>query len=214
MASVLLSLIRSQVLHSGEIAKNGQSGHFCAARSLLLRLAAWEFAGMAQKCSVCVHAARDEVDAAIIAGESCRDIAGRFSGLSKSAVDRHALSHVAARLARAADVAEDITAARLIGELRSLGETMREILAEARAEGDHGVALAASARIERQSALVGRLAGELVERRIVEERTLLLDAKWIRIRSLLLDAMRPYPDALAAVRSVLAHPEGGGDVGA
>ena len=101
-----------------------------------------------------------------------------------------------------------------MGELRSLGETTREILAEARSEGNHVAALSAAARLERQIELVARLAGELVERRIVEERTLVLDAEWIRIRSLLLSAMRPYPEALAAVRSVLARPEGGCDVGA
>ena len=87
-------------------------------------------------------------------------------------------------------------------------------MAEARSEGNHVAALSAIARLEKQVELVGRLAGELVERRVIEERTLLLDSRWIQIRSLLLEAMRPFPDALAAVRSVLSRPGGGGDVGA
>ena len=214
MVSLGLSLIQSQVLHSCESAKNSQSGHFLDLLFFRLGPARGILAGMAQKCSVCAHPLRDDVDAAIVAGESYRDIARRFEGLSKSAGDRHALSHVPARLARAAAVAEDISAARLMGELRSLGETTREVLAEARSEGNHVAALSAIARLEKQVELVGRLAGELVERRVIEERTLLLDSRWIQIRSLLLEAMRPFPDALAAVRSVLSRPGGGGDVGA
>ena len=117
---------------------------------------------MSRTCSVCNHVERVAIDREIVGGKPYRDIAGRFE-VSKSAVERHAQSHVAAAIARAAEL-ETITAGQLVGELRTLREVTLGILEEARGEGDHPAALAAISRLERQAELCGKLAGELVER--------------------------------------------------
>jgi hypothetical protein len=44
---------------------------------------------MANTCSICRHSKRKEIESALAAGQSLRDIAGRFQ-VGKSSVERHA----------------------------------------------------------------------------------------------------------------------------
>ena len=52
---------------------------------------------MPRRCTVCAHAERDRIDAALLAGEANRAIARRF-GIDRSALARHRKAHVSARL--------------------------------------------------------------------------------------------------------------------
>jgi hypothetical protein len=110
-------------------------------------------------CSICRHAARHEIDQALIDGAPLRDIAGRH-GLAKSAVARHKADHLAALLAKA-DVDEITNADDLIGRLRALNRETAAVLHDAKAAKDHGLRLKALARLERQVELEAKLLGEL-----------------------------------------------------
>jgi hypothetical protein len=67
---------------------------------------------MPRVCSVCRHAARVAIDNGLETGQSLRDIAAQF-GFSKSAVDRHKVSHLPAALAQdGADLQAEFQAAR------------------------------------------------------------------------------------------------------
>jgi hypothetical protein len=156
---------------------------------------------MPRTCSICGHEERAQIDREIIAQVPYRDISGRY-GVSKSAVERHASGHIPAAIARAAEVSV-ITAGQLVGELRTLRDVTIGILSEARGEGDHSAALGAVARLEKQAELCARLAGELVERHEVSARALVFDAEWVRLRGLMFSALRPFPEASAAVRLAL-----------
>ena len=163
---------------------------------------------MARACSVCTHLRVSEIDSEIIRGASYRDIAGRFD-VSKSAVGLHALSHVPEALARAADAASRVTAAGLVAQLQGLYMVGLEILEETRESGNHTCALHAIARLEKLVELQGRVAGELVDRQIVEQRSSAFDSQWLELRALILRALVPHPEAAAAVRSALAAVAGG-----
>ncbi len=161
---------------------------------------------MGRPCTLCVHADREQIDREIIAGLPYRDISGRFE-LSKSAVERHAGEHLAEAISRASDLRDRVTADRLIGELRVLRETTLGILEEARSEKNHGAALQAIARLEKQAELVGRLAGELIDRTRSEQVSVVFSDQWLKLRPRLMAALLPYPEAAVAVVSALASIE-------
>jgi hypothetical protein len=71
---------------------------------------------MPRICTVCVHANRDTIDSALVAGEPLRDIAGRFS-VSRSSLDRHKAEHLPASLAKAEQAAEVASATNVMAEL-------------------------------------------------------------------------------------------------
>ncbi len=163
--------------------------------------AGWSLA-VGRPCTICIHAERVQIDREIIAGLPYRDISGRFE-VSKSAVERHAGEHLAAAIARVADLAA-VDAKQLIGEIRALRETTFGVLEEARHASDHGAALRALERLEKQTELVGRLAGELVDRQRVEHVAVVFAADWLALRPRIVAALRPFPDATAALLSALA----------
>lgn len=154
---------------------------------------------MARTCSVCSHLELAVIDQKIVRGVSYRDIAGQH-GLSKSAVGLHALSHVPEALARVAAAAASITGAQLVEELRGLRGVALEVLEEAREAGEHAHALSAIARLEKLTELQARIAGEITEHQVIEQRSTAFDAEWLRLRGLVLSALAPYPAALEAVR--------------
>jgi hypothetical protein len=67
---------------------------------------------MPRPCSVCSHPACATIDDGLVAGQSVRDISGQY-GLSKSAVDRHKISHISMALTQdGADLEREVQAAR------------------------------------------------------------------------------------------------------
>ncbi len=96
---------------------------------------------MPRTCTICSHAARADIDRALVAGEAFRDIAGRF-GTSKTAVFRHK-AHVPAALARAKDATEATRGGDLLACMRDLAAQAQRIGHDAEKSGQRDTALRA-----------------------------------------------------------------------
>lgn len=158
---------------------------------------------MANRCTVCNHPDRLEIDKLVIGGVPYRDISGRFQ-VSKSALERHASGHIAAAISRARDLRDWLNADQLVGELRVLREVVLGILEEARADGDHATALQAIGRLEKQAELVARLLGELVEHQRVQMVDASASEQWSKLLPIILSVLEPYPDARRALVEALS----------
>lgn len=152
---------------------------------------------MPKACSLCASPRRDEIDAALVAGASFRDIAGRF-GTSKSAAERHR-SHVPERLALARREAEVRSAESLSEKLRRLEEDLRRLLAKAERDGDFRAAIAAVKTALDLSALAHKVSEERVE----SIAQFLETPAWNTVADALVEALRPFPGALEAAGNAL-----------
>ena len=133
-----------------------------------------------------------------------RRLAAR-TGLAESSVRRHAANHLPATLVAAADAEDVRQAIDVLGQLRAINAATLAVLADARKAGDGDLALKAVDRVQRQIELQAKLLGELDERPVVN---LTISAEWIEIRAVLLDALRPHPEARQAVAASLVALEG------
>src|SRR5262245_26974579 len=114
---------------------------------------------MPRTCTVCRHAERAAIDAALVTGTPRRELAGRFS-LSEPAVRRHAEAHLTEALARAS-ADEKASDARLRERVLRIVTDLEGMAAGARAGGD-GEAYRRTAReLLRGLELLGRVTGEL-----------------------------------------------------
>jgi len=156
---------------------------------------------MARKCSVCTHHKRGEIDQAIIAGQSYRDIAGRF-GLSKSAVERHAKAHLPATLVKAQEAEEVARADALLAQVQELRDRALKILDKAERSQDFKTALGAIREARGCVELLAKLAGELSE---APQLNVLLSPQWVELRKTILLALEPYPEARARIAEVLTR---------
>ena len=111
---------------------------------------------MPRVCTVCTHADRNRIDAALAESAPKRRVATQYH-LSEASVRRHAEAHLPALLARAASAAEVIRADDLFGTARRIQAETLAVLEAAKAEGNLGGVLAAVDRAQRGIALLGGL---------------------------------------------------------
>src|SRR4051794_3551963 len=155
---------------------------------------------MPRVCTICTHPDRPAIDMMLVNGKPLRDIAGRF-GTSKSALERHQVQHLPASLAEARRAEEAARADDLLGQLLGLQADARRIGKKAEDTGDLKTALAGVRELVRIVELTAKLVGELNER---PEVNVLVAPQWLAVRTALLEALRPYPEARLAVASRLA----------
>jgi hypothetical protein len=154
---------------------------------------------MPRRCTVCAHPERAAIDTQLVRGEAFRRIAAQRQ-LSEQAVRRHHADHLPAALARAEQASELIRADGLLAEVRDLQSRALAILGRAEEAGDLRAATGAVREARSTIELLARLTGELNEK---PELNVVLAPQWLAIRSVITDALRPYPDAGAAVSARL-----------
>lgn len=157
---------------------------------------------MTRPCTICRHPHRDQVDAALIAGDSYREIAGRFS-LSQSAIERHKNTHLPATLAQAQQAADVARGDTLLDQVRSLQAKALGILQKAEDANDLRLALVAIREARGTLELLARLQGDLQETTTVN--VLVASPEWLSLRGAILQAVEPYPAARAALIEALRN---------
>ena len=156
---------------------------------------------MSRTCTACNHPQRDSIDLSLLEGGSLRDIARQFS-LSKDALSRHKESHLPGQLAKAHEANETVSAGTLLDRLREITAETRTVLQAAKKSKHHELSLKAIARLERQLELEARMLGELQENATTTI-NVYSTPEWVVLRSTILNALGPFPDAAKAVAGAL-----------
>jgi transposase-like protein len=159
---------------------------------------------MPRRCTVCDHPERHSIDEALVSVAPYRSVARRF-GLSESAVYRRKTDHLPAHLLKAKEVEEVAQADDLLEQVRNLQAHALDILERAEKTGDLRTALAAISQARGNLELLGKLAGELDERPVVN---LNVSPQWLELRAVIVGALEPHP---AAHRAILRALEDVGD---
>jgi hypothetical protein len=154
---------------------------------------------MPRRCTVCDRPERHSIDEALVSGAPYRSVAKRFR-LSESAVYRHKTEHLPAHLLKAREVEEVAQADDLLEQVRHLQAHALDILECAEKTGDLRTALAAISQARGNLELLGKLAGELDERPVVN---LNLSPQWLQLRAVIVGALEPHPAAHTAVLRAL-----------
>jgi hypothetical protein len=159
---------------------------------------------MPRRCSACDHPESHSIDETLVTRAPYRSVAKRF-GLSESAVYRHKTEHLPAHLLKAKEVEEVAQADDLLDQVRNLQAHALDILERAEKAGDLRTALAAISQARENLELLGKLAGELDERPVVN---LNVSPEWIELRTVIVRALDAHPQARGTVLSAL---EGAGN---
>lgn len=122
---------------------------------------------MSRKCSVCSlpKPERGEVDSMLIAGQSLQSISQNPRFLTKfsySSLFRHRAKHIPAKLAKAQEASEALSADALLRQVMYLQKVSLSILQKAE-DSNPKVALAAIREARGNVELLGRILGELRE---------------------------------------------------
>lgn len=159
---------------------------------------------MPRNCSVCRHPQRAEIDRALVAGAANTHVSSLFV-VSEPAIRRHKAGHLPATLTKAAGAEEAARADDLLDQLRALQARTLALLGKAETAGKLGTAVMAIGEARRNLELLARLLGELDERPV----NLLVLPEWLSVRTVLIEALAPYPEARQAVAVRLMEIEAG-----
>jgi hypothetical protein len=154
---------------------------------------------MPRRCTVCSHAEREAIDEALVAGTALSALSAKYR-VSEDAVGRHKSNHLPAKLVMAEKAAELAVADNLLTQVRDLQARAYGILDKAEGAGDLRTALGAIREARGNLELLAKLLGELDERPIVN---LNVSPEWLELRTVIVGALEPHPEARGAVLSAI-----------
>src|SRR3712207_5636594 len=145
---------------------------------------------MPQRCTVCDHPHRGEIDLALVGDRAAKRRIASQHGLTERAVRNHKANHLHQTLAKSQDAQEVAQADDLLRQMRALQAKTLSILLRADRTGDLRTALAAIREARGNLELLASLVGELDER---PEVNILLSTDWSATRTALMEALAPFP---------------------
>jgi hypothetical protein len=160
---------------------------------------------MPRRCTVCDHPERYSIDETLVTGAPYRSVAKRFE-LSESAVYRHKTEHLPVQLLKAREAEEVAQADDLLEQVRHLQAHALGILERAEKVGDLRTALGAISQARSNLELLGKLAGELDERPVVN---LNVSPEWLELRAVIVGALELHPEARGDVLRALESASNG-----
>lgn len=155
---------------------------------------------MPRKCTVCTHPELEAINAALVNNVSFRRIASQFS-LVETSVRRHKADHLPGHLTQAVQAEQVTHADDLLSQVRDLQAKALNILAKAEKAGELRTALQAIAQARQNLELLANLLGKLQQTPTVN---ITLSAEWIELRTVILQALEPFPEARIKLAEVLS----------
>jgi hypothetical protein len=169
--------------------------------------------GKAGICSVCNHPKRREMEVGLVCLIPLSVLAARYD-ISRDSLHRHKRDHLtatqkAAILSAIKPSAVDLEELQrsesegLLGQLLAQRATLQQYSAAAFEAGNLTAAIQAERAVTGTLELTSKLLGMLVQRHEVTHASILISGDYIALRSALLTALKPYPDAARAVGHAL-----------
>ena len=171
---------------------------------------------MGMSCTICRHPQKDDIDTALMGTDTIRNISALYD-VSTGALQRHKKDHLIDKLAEVQKAREDALkgfrekvavnaqtdlsrADDLLSQVHDLRQKAVSLLNQAEESGDLRTALAGIKEARGCIELLARIDGQLDERTQVN---ITLSTEWVELRTLIINALEPYPEAKQAVTNAL-----------
>ncbi len=164
---------------------------------------------MGMPCVSCTHSNRAGIDSALVAGRTL-DSVGKEFGLNVKAVGRHRRAHLSPALVAVSAEARLNAGRTTLHRVEDLAARVERVMAKAEAEGREHTFLQSARELRASVELLAKLTGELrPEGTTVQVLNVTQDESWVRLRSAILVALAPYPEARLAVAEAVRDTQGG-----
>src|SRR5215211_7308042 len=149
---------------------------------------------MPRVCTICSHEKRYEIDSILVdRSKPYRDMAGQF-GVSKTAIGRHVSEgHISELIALAADAERSAKADTLLDRVEAFLDRMEET-------ENYGAILGAFRELRANLELIGGVTKQLDRTPTLN---LHLNPEWLEIRTAIVLALDPHPEARESVLRAL-----------
>ena len=150
---------------------------------------------MAKPCSVCIHADANRINEQLIEGATLEALAKAYN-LSVTALHRHRKEHLPLGLIKAQEAQEIASADSLMGRVTDLNAKAEDVYERALKSKNLNAAISAVRELRGITELIAKITGELDARTVTN---ILIMPEWATLRTSILYALEPYPEARQAV---------------
>ena len=172
---------------------------------------------MGRRCQTCEHPQRAQIDLALARKVPVRQLEKRF-GLSKDSLSRHKREHLSPQMQAALQVSTrpsdvDLEALRKTESENLIQDTvyrrarLYKLLDTAEEMGDLRAAASIHGRLNDNSEFSAKLLGEINTATQHITQNILVTQEYHDLRGALIRALRPFPDARAAITRVFQQTE-------
>jgi|SRR5215218_6268201 len=156
---------------------------------------------MPRVCTICSHEKRYEIDSILVdRSKPYRDMAGQF-GVSKTAIGRHVSEgHISELIALAADAERSAKADTLLDRVEALHGRIEAFLDRMEETENYGAILGAFRELRANLELIGGVTKQLDRTPTLN---LHLNPEWLEIRTAIVLALDPHPEARESVLRAL-----------
>jgi len=149
---------------------------------------------MANKCKVCNNPNTDEINRQLVEGVTLETISSIY-GITVAALHRHQKNHIPAHLVKAKVAKETAAANSLMARVSKLDAKAEDIYLKAM-EAENLTAAIGAVRELRSTT---ELYTKVMQAETVNNNMVIISPEWAAIRTSILKALDPYPDAKQAV---------------
>jgi hypothetical protein len=142
-------------------------------------------------CTICSHDERHQINVALVHREPYRHIASRHD-ISTGALQRHSREHLPALLVKAYEAVERDNAEDLAGEVTKVKEDVHRLKEKAEEVGDIRAALLGCDKALKALELQAKVE-QLIQTTPIFN--IHLTTEWIELRTAILQALGPHPEA-------------------
>jgi hypothetical protein len=150
---------------------------------------------MPPKCTVCQHADVNKINKQLLEGVTL-DVLSNDSGLSRTALHNHHQKHIPVQLTKSRAAKEAIIANSLMGRVAALNAKAEDVYTKSLAAKNLFAALGAIRELRSIIELYAKITGELQAQTV---NNVIIMPEWVALRSAILLALEPYPEARRAV---------------
>ena len=144
---------------------------------------------MGMTCSICRHPEREQIDKAILAGDSMRNIAKRY-GSTEATIHRHK-KHLPEYLILAKEAEQATRADDLMQDLQDLRERALSLLQQAEDAGNYNACVGLIAQARKTIETLAEVRGELNRSATVN---IFVNPVFQQVQAVILDELAEYPD--------------------
>lgn len=152
-------------------------------------------AEMGRPCTVCAHKDLKEINKLLICSGTYREITRKY-GLSKDALSRHKENHMPELLLKSQDAKETLQADNLLDQIMYYESEARRYKELAESQGDLELALKSVDRALKCLDLFAKARGIISD---APQINVLVAPQWIELRTVIIQALEPFPRAREAV---------------
>ena len=150
---------------------------------------------MPRRCTICSHPAKENIDSSLVRRVPYRNISQRF-GVSETALSCHLNDHLAGYVQKALNEYGVDKGIKVLDKLTSILARLDGFLDEAESKRDAREFVIVAAELRKELELLAKLQGELAQEGTIN---LHLNAEWIQVRTAIIRALEPHPEAQESV---------------